>query len=121
VGLHDPDSERMKDHFSPHCARHWNTIDLLREGMKRDYVQWLRGDAIKEAVYIYFHVGLKDVQEAYLATIPQLRFKGRFSEAENRWQIWERADDMADKNRAQGKSKKAMTKKTRLKQKKVKS
>jgi len=35
---------------------------------------------------------------------------------------WARAgDDMADKNRAQGKSKKAMTKKTRLKQKKVKS
>jgi hypothetical protein len=30
-------------------------------------------------------------------------------------------DDMADKNRAQGKSKKAMTKKARLKQKKVKS
>jgi hypothetical protein len=30
-------------------------------------------------------------------------------------------DDMADKNRAQGKSKKAMTKKARLKKKKVKS
>jgi hypothetical protein len=30
-------------------------------------------------------------------------------------------DGMADKNRAQGKSKKAMTKKARLKQKKVKS
>ena len=72
VGLHDPDSERMEDHFSPHCARHWNTTFLLRAGMKREYVQWLRGDAIKEAVDIYFHVDPKDVQQAYLAAIPQL-------------------------------------------------
>jgi integrase/recombinase XerD len=62
----------MEDHFSPHCARHWNTTHLLRAGMKREYVQWLRGDAIKEAVDIYFHVDPKDVQEAYLASIPQL-------------------------------------------------
>jgi hypothetical protein len=40
--------------------------------MKREYVQWLRGDAIKEAVDIYFHIDPKDVQEAYLACIPQL-------------------------------------------------
>lgn len=72
VGLHDPSSERMEDHFSPHCARHWNITYLLRAGMKREYVQWLRGDAIKEAVDIYFHVDPKDVQEAYLAAIPQL-------------------------------------------------
>lgn len=72
VGLHDPDSENMEDHFSPHCARHWNTTCLLRSGMKREYVQWLRGDAIKEAVDIYFHIDPKDVQEAYLAAIPQL-------------------------------------------------
>ncbi|VVB69301.1 Tyrosine recombinase XerA [uncultured archaeon] len=72
VGLHDPASERMEDHFSPHCARHWNTTYLLRAGMKREYVQWLRGDAIKEAVDIYFHIDPKDVREAYLAAIPQL-------------------------------------------------
>lgn len=72
VGLHDPTSDRMEDHFSPHCTRHWNTTHLLRAGMRREYVQWLRGDAIKEAVDIYFHVDPKDVQEAYLASIPQL-------------------------------------------------
>ncbi len=72
VGLHDPNSNRMEDHFSPHCCRHWNTTFLLRAGMKREYVQWLRGDAIKEAVDIYFHVDPKDVQEAYLSAIPQL-------------------------------------------------
>jgi acetamidase/formamidase len=31
--------------------------------MKREYVQWLRGDAIKEAVDIYFHIDPKDVKE----------------------------------------------------------
>lgn len=25
VGLHNPESERMKDHFSPHCCRHFFT------------------------------------------------------------------------------------------------
>lgn len=72
VGLHDPESDRLEDHFGPHCCRHWFTTFLLRAGMKREYVQWLRGDAIKEAVDIYFHIDPKDVQEAYLASIPQL-------------------------------------------------
>lgn len=72
IGLHDPKSKKMEDHFSPHSARHWNTTYLLRAGMKREYVQWLRGDAIKEAIDIYFHVDPKDVQEEYLACIPQL-------------------------------------------------
>lgn len=72
VGLHDPESDRLEDHFGPHCCRHWFTTFLLRAGMKREYVQWLRGDAIKEAVDIYFHIDPKDVQEAYLAAIPQL-------------------------------------------------
>lgn len=72
IGLHDPTSDRLEDHFSPHCCRHFNTTHLLRAGMKREYVQWLRGDAIKEAVDIYFHIDPKDVQEAYLACIPRL-------------------------------------------------
>ena len=72
VGLHNSESDKMEDHFSPYCARHWDTAYLLWAGMKREYVQWLRGDAIKEAVDIYFHVDPKDVQQAYLAAIPQL-------------------------------------------------
>jgi integrase/recombinase XerD len=72
VGLHDSSSEGMENHFSPHCCRHWNTTHLLRAGMKREYVQWLHGDAIKGAVDIYFHIDPKDVQVAYLASIPQL-------------------------------------------------
>jgi integrase/recombinase XerD len=72
VGLHKAASKRMEDHFSPHCCRHWHATHLLRAGMRREYVQWLRGDAINEAVAIYFHIDPKDVQEAYLACIPQL-------------------------------------------------
>jgi len=72
VGLHNSESDKMENRFSPHCMRHWNTTYLLRAGMRREYVQWLRGDAIKEAVDIYFRVDPKDVQEAYLACIPQL-------------------------------------------------
>jgi len=72
VGVHNSRSKRLGDHFSPHCCRHWNTTYLLRGGMRREYVQWLRGDAIKDAVDIYFHIDPKDVQEAYLACIPQL-------------------------------------------------
>jgi hypothetical protein len=40
--------------------------------MQREYVQWLRGDAIKEAVDIYYHIDPEDVRRSYLAHIPQL-------------------------------------------------
>ena len=72
VGLHDPDSDKPEDRFTPHCCRHWNATHLLRAGMRREYVQWLRGDAINEAVDIYFHVDPEDVRRAYLASVPQL-------------------------------------------------
>jgi hypothetical protein len=46
--------------------------NLLRAGMKRENVQWLRSDAFKEAVDIHFRIDPKDVQDAYMASIPQL-------------------------------------------------
>lgn len=45
VGLHDPGSERMEDHFIPHCARHWFTTHLYRAGMRREHIMFLRGAA----------------------------------------------------------------------------
>lgn len=72
VGLHDVTSDRLEDHFSPHCCRHWNATHLLRAGMSRDYVKWLRGDAMKEAIDIYYHIDPEDVRKSYLAHIPQL-------------------------------------------------
>jgi integrase/recombinase XerD len=72
AGLHDSASPRMEDHFSAHCCRHWFTTFLLRAGMRREYVAWLRGDVIREAIDIYFHVDPEDVRRSYLAHIPQL-------------------------------------------------
>jgi len=71
-GLHDPDSDRMEDHFTSHCCRHWMATHLLRAGMNRDYVKWLRGDVMKEAIDVYFHIDPDDVRKAYLAHVPQL-------------------------------------------------
>ncbi len=72
AGLHNPDSERMEDHFSPHCCRHWFTTHMRRAGMPREFIQELRGDVRKEAIDIYDHIDRKELRESYLAHIPQL-------------------------------------------------
>ena len=72
IGLHNPKSERMEDHFSPHCCRHWFTTHLRRAGMSREFIQELRGDVRKEAIDIYDHIDKKELRESYLAHIPQL-------------------------------------------------
>jgi len=72
VGLHNPSSERMEDHFSPHCCRHWFTTHLRRAGMPREFIQELRGDVRREAIDIYDHIDKKELRESYLAHIPQL-------------------------------------------------
>lgn len=72
VGLHNPSSDRIEDHFSPHCCRHWFTTWLLRNGMPREYVKELRGDARSEAIDIYHHIDMEDLRKTYLACIPQL-------------------------------------------------
>ena len=72
VGLHDPNSNRLGDRFSPHCARHFFTTSLIRAGMPRDFVKELRGDVRHEAIDIYNHIDKKELKESYLAHIPQL-------------------------------------------------
>ena len=72
LSLHNPNSDRMEDHFSPHCCRHWFTTHLRRAGMSREFIQELRGDVRKEAIDIYDHIDKKELRESYLAHIPQL-------------------------------------------------
>lgn len=72
VGLHNPKSKRLQDRFTPHCCRHWFTTFLDRNGMKREYIKWLRGDATTEAIDIYSHIDPEDVRRQYLALIPRL-------------------------------------------------
>jgi integrase/recombinase XerD len=72
VGLHDPNSEKLADRFTPHCCRHWLVTHLLRAGMSRDHVKWIRGDAMKESIDIYYHIDAEDVRKSYMAYVPQL-------------------------------------------------
>ncbi|MCJ7444073.1 MAG: tyrosine-type recombinase/integrase [Methanotrichaceae archaeon] len=72
IGLHNSDSDRMEDHFSPHCCRHWFTTHLRRAGMPREFIQELRGDARREAIDIYDHIDKKELKESYLVHIPRL-------------------------------------------------
>jgi integrase/recombinase XerD len=72
AGLHNPNSDRMEDHFSPHCCRHWFTTHMRRAGMPREFIQELRGDVRKEAIDIYDHIDRKELCKSYLAHIPQL-------------------------------------------------
>lgn len=72
VGLHNPDSKKMQDHFTPHCCRHWFTTHLRRNGLEREFLKELRGDSRGEAVDIYDHIDIKELKRAYLAHIPTL-------------------------------------------------
>jgi integrase/recombinase XerD len=72
VGLHDESSERLEDHFTPHCLRHWFTTFLLRNDMPREMVKELRGDARKDAVDIYNHIDEEQLKAKYLECIPVL-------------------------------------------------
>jgi integrase/recombinase XerD len=72
AGLHNPHSHDPEEHFSPHCFRHWFTTQLLRAGTPREYVKELRGDARKDAIDIYNHIGREELRKAYLAHIPLL-------------------------------------------------
>jgi integrase/recombinase XerD len=72
LGLHDSRSKSVEDHFTPHCCRHWFTTHLRRNGMRREFIQELRGDYRKEAVDIYDHIDKKELKRAYLVTVPLL-------------------------------------------------
>lgn len=72
VSLHNPNSDRLEDKFTPHCCRHWFTTHLRRAGMPREFIQELRGDQRREAIDIYDHIDLKELRESYLAHIPKL-------------------------------------------------
>lgn len=73
-GFHNPSSDttHLQDKFTTHCCRHWFVTHLRRRGMKREFIQKLRGDAIKDAVDIYDHIDEKELQASYDLYIPQL-------------------------------------------------
>jgi len=72
LGFHNSNSEKVEDHFGPHCFRHWFTTWLLRKGMQREYIKELREDRRNEAIDIYHHIDKEEIRKAYLACIPKL-------------------------------------------------
>ncbi len=72
VGLHNPKSDKIEDHFSPHRCRHWFTTWLRRAGMPKDFIKVLRGDRRKDAIDIYDHIDKSELRQAYLTFIPHL-------------------------------------------------
>jgi len=52
------------------------TTHLRRAGMRREFIQELRGDSRREAIDIYDHIDFKELKEAYLACIPKLVSEG---------------------------------------------
>jgi len=72
LGLHNTVSSRMEDHFSAHCCRHWFTTMLDRSGMKRQHIQFLRGDVDGQAIGLYIHNDLEEIRKEYLRCIPKL-------------------------------------------------
>lgn len=71
AGLHDPRGA-INQKFTPHCFRHFFTTWLRRAGMKREFIQELRGDRRRDAVDIYDHIELEELRESYLECIPYL-------------------------------------------------
>ena len=72
VKLHDPSSEKLEDHFTPHCCRHWFTTQIRRSKIDREFAKELRGDKRRDAIDIYDHIDPNDLRKAYLASIPNL-------------------------------------------------
>lgn len=72
LGLHDPTSDSLEDHFTSHCFRHWLTTNLALSGMPRHFIKEIRGDANRDAVDGYIHITPKQLKGAYLDFVPHL-------------------------------------------------
>jgi integrase/recombinase XerD len=72
LGLNDRNCDDLENHFTAHCCRHWFTTYLDRAGMKREHIQFLRGDAGGDAIDIYIHNDMEKIRKEYLACIPIL-------------------------------------------------
>ncbi|UCG70755.1 MAG: tyrosine-type recombinase/integrase [Thermoplasmata archaeon] len=72
LGFHDSNSDKLEDHFTPHCCRHWFTTHLRRAGMPREHIQELRGDVRGTAMDIYYHIDFEELRRSYLAYVPRL-------------------------------------------------
>ena len=71
LGFHDPRGPLSKK-FGVHCLRHFFTTHMRREGTPREILKELRGDVRGEAIDIYDHIDVREVQEVYLKNVFKL-------------------------------------------------
>jgi len=71
LGFHDPRGPLSKK-FGVHCLRHFFTTYMRREGTPREILKELRGDVRGEAIDIYDHIDVREVQEVYLKKVFKL-------------------------------------------------
>ncbi len=71
-GLQSADERDPGKRVTPHVFRHFFTTMLRRNGMPREFIKWLRGDARNEAIDVYDHIDPDEVRKAYLACVPRL-------------------------------------------------
>jgi len=72
LNYHNPEG-LLIEKFTPHCCRHWFTTHLSRAGMSREFMQYLRGDVIHDAIDIYNHIDPEAVRLDYRTRAPQLK------------------------------------------------
>jgi integrase/recombinase XerD len=72
AGLHDQSSKLPRDRLSPHNFRYYFTNRMLDYGMRPLFVQYLRGDAVNNAMGSYIRFDKAEVKREYLGTVPKL-------------------------------------------------
>jgi len=72
AGISFPGAADPADRFFVHCFRHWFTTQLLKGGMDREHLAFLRGDSPSGPIDIYNRIDEDDVRVAYLAAVPRL-------------------------------------------------
>jgi integrase/recombinase XerD len=72
AGISDPSSASPADRFFVHCFRHGFTTQMLKGGMPREHVAFLRGDAPSGPIDIHNRLQPDDVRMSYLAAVPRL-------------------------------------------------
>lgn len=71
LGFYDETSDKLEDHFSPHCDRHFFTSHMRKNGMPREFIKELRGDVRRESIDFYDHIDKDELKKSYLAHVPK--------------------------------------------------
>jgi len=69
IGIH-VEKGRLDQKFTTHCLRHYFTTLMLENGMRREYVDDLRGDLRETTRDIYYHIPIEKLKEEFMRCSP---------------------------------------------------